>query len=80
LRLHSKEEKGETWNILSHFFTQNGVAVVVAEDFGDLIVTEMKSRGITRPCRIPPFSYGRKRWVDSEKGKAYNTILIVIVP
>jgi predicted Fe-Mo cluster-binding NifX family protein len=42
----SKGERGETWNDLSRFFGQNGVTVVVAEQFGDLIITEMKIRGI----------------------------------
>jgi predicted Fe-Mo cluster-binding NifX family protein len=42
----SKEERGGIWNDLSRFFAQNGVTVVAAEEFGDLIITELKSRGI----------------------------------
>jgi predicted Fe-Mo cluster-binding NifX family protein len=42
----SKEERGEIWNDLSRFFAQKGITVVVAQEFGNLIITELKSRGI----------------------------------
>jgi hypothetical protein len=42
----SKEEREEIWSDLSRFLAQNGITVVIAEEFGNLIITEMKNRGI----------------------------------
>jgi predicted Fe-Mo cluster-binding NifX family protein len=43
----SREEREQTWKGFSDFFVQNGIAVVVAEQFGDEIVRTMKAGGIT---------------------------------
>jgi len=43
----SREERERIWKGFSDFFMQNGIAVVVAEQFGDEIVRSMKTRGIT---------------------------------
>jgi predicted Fe-Mo cluster-binding NifX family protein len=42
----SREEREQIWKGFSDFFVQNGIAVVVAEQFGDEIVRTMKARGI----------------------------------
>lgn len=42
----SKEERQQTWNGFSDFFTREGIRVVVAEEFGDEIVRVMRDRGI----------------------------------
>jgi predicted Fe-Mo cluster-binding NifX family protein len=42
----SREEREQTWNGFSDFFTGNGITAVVAETFGDEIVRGMKAKGI----------------------------------
>jgi predicted Fe-Mo cluster-binding NifX family protein len=42
----SREEREQIWKGFSDFFVQNGIAVVVAEQFGDEIVRTMNARGI----------------------------------
>ena len=43
----SREEREQVWKGFSDFFARNGIAVVVAEQFGDEIARAMKARGIT---------------------------------
>lgn len=42
----SREERQQTWNAFSKFFLQNGIWTVVAEEFGDEIIRDMKVAGI----------------------------------
>jgi predicted Fe-Mo cluster-binding NifX family protein len=42
----SREERQQTWNDFSKFFQQNGISTVVAEEFGEKIVRDMKAAGI----------------------------------
>jgi predicted Fe-Mo cluster-binding NifX family protein len=42
----SREERQQTWNNFSRFFLENGISCVVAEEFGDEIVRDMKKGGI----------------------------------
>ena len=42
----SRGEREQIWKGFSDFFVQNGITVVVAEQFGDEIVRTMKTRGI----------------------------------
>jgi len=43
----SRKEREQIWKGFSDFFVQNGIAVVVAEQFGEEIVRAMKAGGIT---------------------------------
>ncbi len=43
----SREERDQTWKGFRDFFARNGIAVVVAEQFGDEIVRTMKAGGVT---------------------------------
>jgi predicted Fe-Mo cluster-binding NifX family protein len=42
----SRQEREQIWKGFSDFFVQNGIAVVVAEQFVDEVVRTMKTRGI----------------------------------
>jgi predicted Fe-Mo cluster-binding NifX family protein len=42
----SRDERQQTWDGFTDVFRQNGVTIVVAEDFGEEIVRGMRDRGI----------------------------------
>lgn len=42
----SREEREKFWNPMLDFFTEKGIFVVVAEEFGDDIIRAMEKRGI----------------------------------